>query len=134
MFRRKTIPHRLQGAWEAFQADAGRVEAARRALLACLPVGRVHPAPMPVGLELLRVELVTVASSMPTWRLPEVEEHWARCRSAIDDVLVQISHAQAVAVRRGELEELLDAVGEVVEPLDVWVDAERHWLSLRLGT
>jgi hypothetical protein len=100
--------------------------------LSCLPVGRVDPAPMPVGLDLFRGELVTVASSMRAWRVPEVEAHWARCRSALDDVLVQIPRAQAVAVGTGELEELLGAVGEVIEPLDVWADAERHWLTLRI--
>jgi hypothetical protein len=36
-----------------------------------------------------------------------------------------------VSATTGELEEMLEAVGEVVEPLDAWHDAERHWLTLR---
>lgn len=131
MFRRKSMPGHLVADWATFQAQAERVERARQALLRCLPVGRVDPAPVPVGLELLRDELVAVRSEAASWRRDEVQAHWRACIDAIDEALAAIPAAHEVATSTAELEELLDAVSDVVEPLDAWHDAERHWLRLR---
>jgi hypothetical protein len=131
MLRRKQMPEHLVPAWEAFQLQAERVEQARRALLGCLPVGRVDPAPVPVGLDLIADELRAVAPELDAWRTPEVAEHWAACVEAVDEALGAVPHAREVSSTTGELEEMLEAVSDVVEPLDAWHDAERHWLSLR---
>jgi hypothetical protein len=131
MFRRKSMPPRLVPAWEAFQAQATRVESARQALLGCLPVGRVDPAPVPVGLDLLRDELRAVRAELDTWKVPEVAEAWDTCRDAVAQALAAVPAAHAVATASGELEELLGAVGDVIEPLDAWGAAERRWLALR---
>ncbi|CAN5251308.1 hypothetical protein BH20ACT9_BH20ACT9_17030 [soil metagenome] len=125
------MPERLLPAWEAFHAQAERVEAARRALLSCLPVGRVDPAPVPVGLELLRDELTDVAGQLHRWRTEEVDDTWRGCREAVVESLRAVDDAHRIATSTTELEELLDAVGDVVEPLDAWADAERRWLRLR---
>lgn len=129
--RRKVMPEPLRPAWEVFQTQAGRVEAARQALLGCLPVGRIDPAPVPVGLDLLRDELAAVAVELHAWRTPVMEDAWQACRVAVDEALAGIPDARAVAVSTGELEEMLDAVGGVVELLDAWHDAERAWLRQR---
>lgn len=125
------MPEDLRPAWETFAAQAERVEAARQALLGCLPVGRVDPAPVPVGLDLLHDELAAVRDQLERWRVPAVEEDWQACRSAIDDALDGVPHAREVAASTGELEEMLGAVSQVVEPLDAWHEAERAWLGLR---
>jgi hypothetical protein len=132
MFKRKQMPADLVPAWEAFQAQAERVEQARQALLSCLPVGRVEPAPIGVGLDLLRDELAAVEPQLGAWRVPAVEAHWAACRESFAEATEAIPEAREVAGTTGELEELLDAVGDVVAPLDAWHDAERHWLRLRV--
>jgi hypothetical protein len=131
MLRRKHIPEPLRPAWQAFTAQAERVEHARRALLGCLPVGRVDPVPVPVGLDLLRDELTEVARQLDAWRVAEVSEVWEACRAAVAESLGAVDRAHAVATSTTELEELLGAVGDVVEPLDVWGVAERRWLALR---
>jgi hypothetical protein len=131
MLRPKSIPPHLRPAWEAFSRQAERVENARRALLACLPVGRVDPAPVPVGLDLLADELRAVSASMEDWRVPEVADVWDRCRHAVRGALAGIDKAHRVATTTTELEDLLAAVGEVVDPLDAWGDAERRWRTLR---
>jgi hypothetical protein len=131
MFRRKTMPSHLVRRWEAFQAQASRVEAARRALLGCLPVGRVDPAPVPVGLDLLSDELAAVRAEMDVWKTAEVAQAWEACRDAIDEALGAIPHAHEVAKASGELEELLGAVSDVVEPLEAWAAAEQRWRALR---
>jgi hypothetical protein len=131
MLRRKQMPEHLLPAWEAFQAQAERVEQARRALLGCLPVGRVDPAPVPVGLDLIADELRAVTPELEAWRVPEVAEHWQACADAVEQALSAVPEAREVSATTGELEEMLEAVGEVVEPLDAWHDAKRHWLTLR---
>jgi hypothetical protein len=132
MFRHRIMPHDLRGQWAAFQVQAERVEQARRALLSCLPVGRVDPAPVPVGLDLLADELRAVAAEMSAWRRPELERQWAACRAAVDDAVAAVPAAHRVATTSTELEELLGAVAEVVEPLDAWSDAERAWRAQRV--
>jgi hypothetical protein len=133
MRRRKQMPPELQPAWDAFRAQALRVEHARTALLSCLPVGRVDPVPVPVGLDLIRDELTAAAGEMASWRHDAITVYWDACAAAIDEALAAIPKASHVATASTELEELLDAVSDVVEPLDAWHDAERAWLRLRRG-
>lgn len=125
------MPERLVPAWDAFRAQAERVVAARSALLRCLPVGRVDPAPVPVGLDLLRDELRAVRPDLGAWRVPEVEAPWVAVTAAMAESEAAVDEAQRVAASTRELEELLEAVGDVVEPLDAWGTAERAWLALR---
>lgn len=132
MLSRKVMPERLTGAWAAFAEQAQRVEAARLALLRCLPVGRVDPAPVPVGLELVRDELRAVAWELDAWRVPEVEAEWHAVGEAVADADAAVDGALRVATSTRELEQLLEAVGEVVEPLDAWSRAERAWLRQRV--
>jgi len=117
--------------WATFVAQAERVERARRALLSCLPVGRVDPAPIPVGLDLLRDELLAVRGDLPRWRVAAVEEPWQACDAAIAEALDHIEPTRETAQQTDELEVLLEAVTDVVEPLDVWQDAEHAWRALR---
>lgn len=108
------------------------MQTARRVVLSCLPVGRVDPAPVPVGLDVLHDELVALRPDLPQWRNPQVEHHWQGCRGSLDEALAAIPTAKDVAETSTELEELLGAVADVVEPLgDAFAAAERHWLTLR---
>lgn len=132
MLRGKTLPARLVPAHAAFEQQATRVESARRALLSCLPVGRVNPAPVPVGLDLLRDELHAVRAQLTRWRVPQMSGEWEGCRAAIEESLEAMLTAHRVAQSSTELEELLGAVGDVIEPLDAWADAERAWRGLRV--
>lgn len=132
MRRRKAMPPTLQPAWDAFSAQAERVQTARRVVLSCLPVGRVAPAPVAVGLDVLAEELAGVAGHLDAWRVGDVEQEWQACAGAIDEAMAAIPAAKEVADSSTELEELLGAVADVVEPLgDAFAAAERRWLSLR---
>lgn len=130
--RRKVVPPELADAHAAFTAQVDRLEAARSALLSCLPVGRVDPAPVPVGLDLLADELDAIETAMPAWRVPPVEEVWQDCLRGIAEARANIATAHRVATTSTELEELLGAVEDVDEPLGyAFGRAERHWRSLR---
>jgi hypothetical protein len=132
MLRRKRMPVELEPAFQAFRAQAERIEQARSALLSCLPVGRVDPAPVPVGLDLLHDELVAISAELDAWRHDVVAHHWSACSSAIQEALDALPDAYRITASSTELEDLLGAVSAVVQPLDAWHDAERAWLALRI--
>ena len=125
------MPHDLAPAWEAFQAQAERVEKARTTLLDALPVGRSFPVPVSVGLDVLTETLDAVEPDLPEWRRPEVEQQWLDCAESFGVVRQQIPRARALAGERIDHPELVISVRNCVTPLDTWVDAERHWLKLR---
>lgn len=129
--RRKTMPERLREPHAAFEAQAERVEAARTALLGCMPTGRVARAPVPVGLELLRDELREVQRELDAWRVAEVEARWQACARSIELVLERIPSGIERAEGTDDGGVLLNVVANVVGPLDTWATAEEAWRDLR---
>ena len=125
------MPAELVPAWEAFQEQAERVENARKTLLDAMPVGRSFPVPVSVGLDTLGHELDAVEAELDRWRCPQVEQQWSDCAESINVVREQMPRARALSGERIDHPELVIAVRNCVTPLDVWVDAERHWLKLR---
>jgi hypothetical protein len=92
----------------------------------------VDPAPVPVGLDLLQDELTAVGGEMDAWRCDVIADHWAACSEAILQALATLPNAYRVATGSTELDDLLSAVSDAIEPLDAWHDAERAWLALRV--
>lgn len=125
------LPEVLEAPHAAFAAQVERVATARRALLSCLPVGRTVRAPVPVGLDLLAEELAAVESELPAWHVAEVADAWRACADAVAAAQEATPRAHEVALASSELEEVLQAVTAVVEPLEAWADAERAWHRLR---
>lgn len=125
--RRPELPADHQDAWWSFLDCAQAIEAGRRVLLGTLPTGRVEPAPVAVGVDALSRSLEDVRAWMPAWRLPEVEPEWDDCARAVDEAGTQLATLRQVAAETAELEELLEAVGDVMAPLDAFADAERAW-------
>lgn len=132
MFRRKSLPAELVPAHQAFNDQVDRLVAARRALLSCLPVGRVEPAPVEVGLDLLDDVIGELQDELPAWRTPPLEEAWQLCADALELSRTKIPVAKRVAEETGELEELLGAVEDVDEPLShAFGQAEKRFRALR---
>lgn len=131
LFRRREIPPQLADRYHVFGAQAERLQQARRAVMSCLPVGRIEPAPVSVGLDLLADELAVIAADLPRWRVDEVADEWEACRDAVSAAREGIRTAQRVAATTTELEELLGALQDVDEPLGhTWQQAERAWRAL----
>ncbi len=132
IFRRKSLPEPLQVPYRLFSEQVERMEQARDALMSCLPVGRVDPAPVAVGLDLLSDTLDDIVKEMAGWRLPEIEKEWQGCVEAIEESRAHMPHAHEVASGSGELEELLAAIEDVDEPLGYgFQQAELRWRTLR---
>lgn len=123
--RKPDLPASHHAAWWAFLDCAEVIEAGRRVLLGVLPTGRVEPAPIAVGTEALRRSLADARAWMPRWQLDELADDWASCQAALDEAATALDEVDQVAGETSELEELLTAVQDVIEPLDTFADAER---------
>lgn len=128
LFRRKPpLPVDLEPAWRAFLDCAQVIESGRRVLLSTLPTGRVEPAPIGVGLDAIAGAIGDARGWMPDWRVEPVTDDWQDCTAALDEAEAAIPEVRTVAAETSELEELLEAVQDVVAPLDAFADAERTW-------
>lgn len=128
LFRRTPrLPAEHRDRWWAFLDCAELIEGGRRALLSTLPTGRVEPAPVGVGIEALANAVADARAWMDAWKLPELEDVWQDCHDGLDEAEGNLATVEEVAATTGELEELLEAVQEVIEPLDAFADAERAW-------
>lgn len=125
--RKPELPADLQEAWRAFLDCAEVIEGGRRVLLGVLPTGRVEPAPVGVGTDAVRRAIVDARQWMPRWRVEQLEADWQDCLAALGEAEHGCTEVDEVAATTGELEELLTAVQDVIEPLDVFADAERAW-------
>ncbi|MEX0869299.1 MAG: hypothetical protein WD011_06470 [Nitriliruptoraceae bacterium] len=128
MFRSKPpLPPDRADAWWAFLDCAEVIEAGRRVLLSTLPTGRVEPAPIGVGTDAVRRAVADARAWMPRWRIDELHDEWRACQQRLDEAESATIELDEVAATTGELEELLESVQAVIEPLDVFADAERAW-------
>ena len=124
---REPLPDELVPAWRAFLDCAQVIEGGRRTLLGTMPVGRVEPTPVGLGVDAMRAALDDAQEWMEAWRIEALEEDWQDCVESMGEARENLDEVRAVAADTDELEELQEAVGEVVEPLDAFADAERTW-------
>jgi hypothetical protein len=128
MFRRKPdLPPTHLDAWWAFVDCAEVIEGGRRVLLGTLPTGRVEPAPIAMGTDAVRRSITDARGWMPRRRIEELDPDWQDCLRALDDAERALTEVDEVAASTRELEELLTVLQDVIDPLDVFADAEREW-------
>lgn len=128
LFQRKPpLPPELEPAWRAFLDCAQVIESGRRVLLSTLPTGRIEPAPIAVGLDAVAAAIDDARQWMPAWQVDLVAPEWQDCHDALDEAEGNLDEVRTVAAETSELEELLEAVTDVVAPLDAFADAERAW-------
>ncbi|MFU8841595.1 MAG: hypothetical protein ACNA8R_12885 [Nitriliruptoraceae bacterium] len=125
--RKPELPADLHEAWRAFLDCAEVIEGGRRVLLGTLPTGRVEPAPVGVGTDAVRRAITDARAWMPRWQLDQLEAEWQDCQAGLDEATAACDAADEVAATTDEQEDLLTAVQDVIEPLDVFADAERAW-------
>jgi len=128
---RKVLPPRLLPFWEAFEAQAARVESASGRVVAEVPVGRVAVGGAAPALDALAVTLGEVRLALPQWRVDELEAQWCACRDATDEARDAAVRAAEVARDSGELGDVLAVIDDVLGPLEAWREAEERWHQLR---
>lgn len=126
--RRPVLPDDLLPAWRSFLDAAEVIEAGRRTLLSTMPVGRVEPAPVAIGVQALRQSLDDADGWMGAWSgIPQLTEDHQDCLESMAESRANLDQVNEVAASTNELEELQAAVEDVIVPLDAFADAERTW-------
>lgn len=125
--RRDPLPDDLLPAWQSFLDCAAVIEGGRRTLLGTMPVWRVEPTPVGLGVDAMAAALTDAEAWMPDWRVDALADDWDDCRAAMAEARDNLDTVRHVAAETGELEELQEAVADVVAPLDAFADAERTW-------
>lgn len=132
MFRRSPpLPDHLQAAWWAFLDCAEVLEGGHRVLFGAMPTFRVEPVPITVGTEGMRRAIADARGWMPAWRIAELAEDWAACTAALDESEAALVLVETAGATSDELDDVLQGVRRVVDPLDAFADAEqafrRRW-------
>ena len=125
--RRPPLPDELRPAWSAFLTSAEALAAARRRLLSTLPAGRVEPGPVGLGLDAMATALASARDLLPQWRDEPDAQVWQACAQGLEESAAALPSARDVALTSRELDDLIGAFADVVDPLDAFADAERAW-------
>lgn len=112
-----------------FLAVLDHVEAAKRALLAAVPSPRGIPGRSVAEAVLAFEEALRSANDlMPGWRDPRTEDAWTRCAAGI-----RVASERAERLRLDapalDYEGLVDALADLIAPLEAFGDAERSVLA-----
>lgn len=125
--RREPLPEDLLAAWQSFLDCAAVIEGGRRTLLGTMPVGRVEPTPVGLGADAMAAALDDARGWMDGWRIEPLEDDWRDCDEAMREARDNLTTVREVAASTSELEELQEAVADVIAPLDAFADAEQAW-------
>lgn len=128
--RKPLLPRQHESAWWRFLDCAEVIEGGVRRLLSTLPVGRVEPAPIGIGVDALEAAIADARAWMPDWRIAELEDDWDDCVKALDGAAGLCDEIREVAATTRELEELQTIIHEAVGELDQFADTERAWRRL----
>src|SRR5947207_12399039 len=108
---------------KGFATVASLVDHTQRSLLAAIPTSRDPGAPLREALDSFLQGLAAVEAEMPAWNDDAVAHEWTKCSDAI-------AEARAAAQRMKDLdvgltfEQLNAQIGDVLYPLEAFVDAE----------
>lgn len=123
--RRRPVPPDAPIVWRAFEAVSERIEAGKAALVAAVPTARVEGRPLAESLSEFEAQLRAARDRMDGWRRVEHQGLWAACRDGLDDSL-RLAEGARLQAPSLDFEGLVDLIGEMLEPLDAFAEAERR--------
>ena len=121
---RRRVPSDADIVWRLFEAAAERVEEGKAALVAAVPTARVEGRPMAEAVLDFERELRSAGGLMEPWRRSEHEALWIACRHGLEVALRRAERARLQAPSL-DFEALVELIGEIMEPLDPFAEAER---------
>jgi hypothetical protein len=107
-----------------FERVAAAVERAKAAALSAVPAPRREPEPLAPAVVALEGALADAREALATWTEspPEVRE---RCRAALEETARRAEWLRLEAPSM-DFESLVLVLGDVIAPLDAFVDAEHE--------
>jgi hypothetical protein len=130
VFRR--VPDRMRPALDAFRAVVTDVERAQLALTDAIPTTRLPGRPLAEALASFDDALADAETSMPAWRLAELDDEWRSCSEGIADARREGARLRLRPQAPGGFEELVGVVADVLAPLDAFhLAADRFRLLAR---
>lgn len=123
LFRRRGADPATDQIRAAFARATTHVGEAQRAMLSAIPTARDDGQPLAVAIPAAVEALDQCAGEMAAWRDPKTEAIWQTCSGAIE----RAREEALVLSREGPMnfERLNARVGDVLHPLEEFVDAER---------
>ncbi|MFN8233804.1 MAG: hypothetical protein U0V56_10150 [Actinomycetota bacterium] len=132
ILRRRRLPSELEPASAAFDRVLAELEPAKAALAEVMPTTRLPGRPLTDALSVFEEHLGRAAEGMSAWRRPEVDDVWRACDAGLADARERAERLRREAPELGGFEGLIWAVGELLEPLEVFEAAERRFRDLRV--
>ncbi|HCO03328.1 MAG TPA: hypothetical protein DIT48_08215 [Actinobacteria bacterium] len=129
--RRRDVPPRIREAVTAFLWTVELVEEGKEALLLASPTGRRPGAPLASSLAAFESALSRASDSMPAWRIPEMEEHWVLCSTALGESSQRAEHLRLEANPEG-YEQLYGLLADLMSPLEAFAAALERFRGLGL--
>jgi hypothetical protein len=124
MVFRKRAKDEEEPSRRAFDVVAALVDHAQRTLIAAVPTARDPGVPLRDALDAFLRALDEIDDAMPAWRDERVAHEWTMCRDGITEARASARRLLALNIEL-TFEQLNAQIGDVLYPLEAFVDAER---------
>lgn len=128
---RRRLPEELEAPFAAFGRVAAAIERGKRSLLASVPNTRLPGRPLADTLVEYEDALADAAHSMEAWRVPVLDEVWSRAAAGLAAARDLARRVRLEAPEPQGFEALVGTIGDLLDPLDAFHDAEERFGRLR---
>lgn len=124
---RRRLPTELIPARQTFDRVLAILEPAKAALTQVVPTMRVPGRPFPEAAATFAVAVGEAEAAMAGWRVPALESDWLACAAGLRE-----ARRRALTVPEPQgFEAVIGTVEHLLDQLDPFVDAARHFDALR---
>ena len=117
---RKRLSGHLAERYETLLLVVAELEAAKRALTACVPSSRIRGRPLAEGIADFEERLRGIAAAMHSWHCPEVEPAWAAAADGVARSLRRAERLRTLAPDLGGFDGLIAAIDAMLAPLEAF--------------
>ena len=128
---RRRLPAGLEAPFAAFGRVAAAIARGKDALLASVPTTRLPGRPLADTLVEFEEALTDAAAEMEAWRAPAVEEVWSRAAAGLAAARDLARRIRLEAPEPEGFEALVGTIGDLLDPLDAFHEAEDRFARLR---
>ena len=109
---------------KGFGTVASLIDHAQRSLIAAVPTSRDPGVPLHDAIDAFLHALGAADAAMPGWRDERVAHEWTKCSEALEEARTAAQRLKSLNVEL-TFEQLNGQIGDVLYPLESFVEAER---------